>query len=248
LKGKILNPDNLGIESDQPNNVLLLEDNAEDRLAVRLHLEVMGFTVYDTPSPVEAKEIFEQHDYSLVIIHLGAAPLLSLEICRSIRAASTVPILMLTMRGEVVDEEMVMGAGADDYVTKPIESKILTSRITQQLKRGQSQRAPRANILTWGALQMDLSQHSFSIDQKVVNLTNTEYQFLQLLMENPQRVFSRNQILEAIGVMKGVGSDHLVDSHASRLRKKIRENGGPEVIAVIRSVGFRLADPQPHEV
>ena len=67
-------------------------------------------------------------------------------------------------------------------------------------------------------------------------------------MENPQRVFSRNQILEAIGVMKGVGSDHLVDSHASRLRKKIRENGGPEVIAVIRSVGFRLADPQPHEV
>jgi two-component system response regulator RegX3 len=239
---------NLDFPMDAPNNVLLLEDNADDRLAIRLHLEIMGFTVYDTPSPIEAREIFEQHDYSLVIIHLGASPLVSLEICRWIRAASTVPILMLTKRDEVIDEEMVMSAGADDYVTKPIESKILTSRITQQLKRGQSQRAPRANILTWGPLQMDLSQHSFTIDNKNVSLTNTEYQFLQLLMENPQRVFSRNQILEAIGVMKGIGSDHIVDTHASRLRKKIRENGGPEVIAVIRSVGFRLADPKPHEV
>lgn len=243
-----MNSENNSFVVEAPNNVLLLEDNSEDRLAVRLHLEVMGFTVYDTPSPIEAREIFEQHDYSLVIIHLGAAPLISLEICRWIRAASTVPILMLTKRDEVIDEEMAMGAGADDYVTKPIESKILTSRITQQLKRGQSQRAPRANILTWGPLQMDLSQHSFTIDNKSVNLTNTEYQFLQLLMENPQRVFSRNQILEAIGVMKGVGSDHIVDTHASRIRKKIRENGGPEVIAVIRSVGFRLADPKPHEV
>jgi DNA-binding response OmpR family regulator len=231
-----------------PNNVLLLEDDAVDRTAIRLHLELMGFVVYDTPSPIEAREVFEHHDYSLVIIHLGHAQLVSLEICRWIRAASTVPILMLTKRDELIDEAMVMGAGADDYVSKPIESKILTSRITQQLKRGQTQRAPRANVLLWGPLQMDLSQHLFMIGDKTVSLTNTEYQFLQLLMENPQRVFSRNQILEAIGVMKGIGTDHIVDSHASRIRAKIRDNGGPEVIAVIRSVGFRLADPLPHEV
>ncbi len=231
-----------------PNNVLLLEDNPDDRLSVRLHLELMGFVVYDTPSPIESREIFEQHDFSLVILHLGHAQLQSLEVCRWVRAASTVPIIMLTSRDEVVDEEMVMGAGADDYVSKPIDSKILTSRITQQLKRGQTQRAPRANILTWGTLQMDLAQHLFKIGENVVQLTNMEYQFLQLLMENPQRVFSRNQILEAIGVMKGIGTDHIVDSHASRIRTKIRQNGGPEVIAVIRSVGFRLADPLPNEV
>jgi len=231
-----------------PNNVLLIEDDSADRMAVRLHLELMGFIVYDTPSPLEAKEISDQHDFSLVMIHLGHSPLQALEICRLIRAASTVPILMMTSRTEIVDEEMAMGAGADDYVSKPIDTKILTSRITQQLKRGQSQRAPRANILSWGPMQMDLSQHSFMIDEKHVPLTNTEYQFLQLLMENPQRVFSRNQILEAIGVMKGIGTDHIVDSHASRIRSKIRAHGGPEVIAVIRSVGFRLADPLPHEV
>jgi two-component system response regulator RegX3 len=227
-----------------PNNALLLEDDGTDRLATRLHLELMGFVVYDTPSPTEAKEIFREHDFSLVLIHLGHSQLVSLEICRWIKSTSTVPILMFTARDEIVDEQMVMSAGADDYVTKPIESKILTSRITQQLKRGQSQRAPRANILKWGDLHMDLSEHSFKIGDNVVNLTNMEYQFLQLLMENPQRVFSRNQILEAIGVMKGVGTDHVVDSHASRIRAKIRENGGPEVIAVIRSVGFRLIHPE----
>ena len=231
-----------------PNNVLLVEDVSDDRLTIRLHLELMGFIVYDTPSAVEAKEIFDQHDYSLVIIHLSHDPLRALELCRWVRAASTVPILMLTNRDELVDEQMAMSAGADDYITKPIESKILTSRITQQLKRGQTQRAPRANILVWGQMQMDLSQHSFMIENKIVQLTNTEYQFLQLLMENPQRVFSRNQILEAIGVMKGIGTDQIIDTHASRLRSKIRNNGGPEVIAVIRSVGFRLADPLPHEV
>ncbi len=225
-----------------PNNVLLLEDNNEDRLSIRLHLELMGFVVYDTPSAIEVREIFQHHDFSLILIHLGHAPLQALEVCRWVRAASTVPILMLTSRNEVVDEEMAMNAGADDYVSKPIVSKVLTSRITQQLKRGQTQRSPRANILTWGALQMDLSQHSFTIGEKSIDLTNTEYQFLQLLMENPQRIFSRNQILDAIGVMKSVGTDHIVDSHASRIRQKIRTHGGPEVISVIRSVGFRLAD------
>lgn len=231
-----------------PNNALLLEDEPKDRMATRLHLELMGFVVYDTPSPIEAHEIFNQHDFSIVLLHLGFSQLASLEVCRRIRSESTVPILMFTARGEIVDEQMVMSAGADDYITKPIASKILTSRITQQLKRGQSQRAPRANILKWGPLEMDLSQRSFKIEDKSINLTNMEYQFLQLLMENPSRVFSRNQILEAIGVMKGLGTDHVVDSHASRIRAKIRENGGPEVISVIRSVGFRLADSLPQEL
>ena len=234
-------PDNFDAESP-PNNVLLLEDEEADRLAVRLQLEVMGLVVYDTASPIEAKEIFLQRDFSLVIIHVSSLPLRGLELCRWIRAASTVPILMLTQRDEVIDEAMVMAAGADDYVSKPIDSKILTSRINQQISRGQSQRAPRANILIWGPLRMDLSAHQFTIDDAELHLTNTEYQFLQLLMENPHRIFTRGQILEAIGVMKGLGTNQLIDTHASRIRKKIRESGGPDVITVVRSVGFRLAD------
>jgi DNA-binding response OmpR family regulator len=227
----------------EANNALLVEDEGDDRLKIRLLLEVMGFTVHETPSAIEARELFVLRDYSLAVIHLGHAPLASIEICRWVRAESTVPILMLTKRGEVVDEEMVMGAGADDYVSKPIDEKIFTSRVLQQLKRGQSQRAPRANIISWRTLEMDLTEHSFKVGGKIVELTNTEYQFLQLLMENPRRIFSREQILAVIGSLRRSSSDQVVDSHASRIRKKIRENGGPEVISVIRSVGFRLADP-----
>jgi DNA-binding response OmpR family regulator len=229
------------MDSDVLPNALLVEDDAQDRLEVRLHLELMGFVVYDTPSRSHAQELFDLRDYSIVLIHLGHAPMESMQLCRAIRAASTVPIIMLTKRDETIDEEMVLMAGADDYVTKPVTARILTARVTQQMKRGESQRHPRANILTWGPLEMDLSQHRFTVSGVEVSLTNAEYQFLHLLMASPDRVFSREQIIDAIGSFRGVGSDHLVDNHASRLRKKIRTNGGPEVIKVIRSVGFRLA-------
>jgi DNA-binding response OmpR family regulator len=229
--------------TDDRPNALLIEDDAEDRLNIRLQLETLGLVVYDAATKQEAQELFPLRDYSIVLIHLGHSQLESMQLCRSIRAESTVPIVMLTQRDEVIDEEMALAAGADDYVTKPIVERILTSRVTQQMKRGETQRAPRANILTWGPLEMDLSQHSFKVGGKSVMLTNAEYQFLQLLLANPERIFSREQILQTIGSFRGYKSDHLVDSHASRLRKKIRDAGGPNVISVVRSVGFRLAAP-----
>jgi DNA-binding response OmpR family regulator len=236
------------VREEQPNNALLLEDDAQDRTRVRQHLESMGFTVYDTPSAIQAREIFLLHDFSIVLCHLGHDPLSGLEFARLVRAASTVPIIAMTSRNDIVNEEMAMGAGADDYVTKPIEIRILNARVLQQIRRGQSQRSPRANILTWGGLEMDLSQHSFTVDGAAIRLTNTEFQLMQLLMENPRRVFSRDQVVHALGIIRGVDLAHTVDSHASRLRTKIRKAGGPEVIAVVRSVGFRLADPLPAEV
>jgi DNA-binding response OmpR family regulator len=227
---------------------LVVEDDAADRLALRLHLELMGFAVHGTASPSEALEAFETNVFNLVIIHLGFLPLRGLELCRHIRAASTVPILMLTQRDQLVTEQMCLHAGADDYITKPFEARILTSRITQQLKRGQSQREPFSNLISWGPLTLDLAKHTLVIHDQTVTLTSSEFQFLQLLMEDPHRVYSRNQILDAIGVMKGVGTGHIVDSHASRLRLKIKAAGGPKVINVVRSVGFRLAESDVSEL
>lgn len=223
---------------------LLIEDDAETRLAVRLQLEVMGFAVYDTASPIEAREVFHQRQFHLVLIHVGNEPLRGLELCRAIRAESNIPILAMTARDEVIDEEMWMGAGADDYVTKPIDDRIFTSRITQQMKRGEGQRIPTAELLTWGPLRMDLNMHEFFVDGQNLKLTNSEFQILQLLMEKPNQVFSCEQILATIGTMKGPTAGNVIDTHASRIRAKIRKVGGPEVIRVVRSVGFRLA-PEP---
>jgi DNA-binding response OmpR family regulator len=228
------------MEAAPKPNALLIEDNNEDRLEIKLQLEVMGFLVYDVASALEAKEIFGIRDYSMVLLHLGHAPLESLEICRQIRALSTVPILMLTKREEVIDEELALGAGADDYITKPIETRILTSRVTQQLKRGESQRSPRQTILTWENLTLDLAEHLLKIGDKEILLTNSEYRFLQLLMENPQRVFSKEQVLTAVSALKEAANGS-VETYAHQLRSKIKRNGGPDVIDVVRSVGFRLA-------
>ena len=227
------------VEMPKPN-ALLIEDNEGDRLEIKLQLEVMGFNIFDVASIFEAREIFSIRDYSLVLIHLGHAPLESLEICRQIRAQSTVPILMITRRGEVVDEELALGAGADDYITKPIEKRILTSRVTQQMKRGESQRAPRQTLLTWENLTLDLSEHMFKIGEKEILLTNSEYRFLQLLMENPQRVFSKEQVLTAVSSLRDAANGS-VENYATHLRGKIKRNGGPDVIDIVRSVGFRLA-------
>jgi len=207
-------------ENEPKPNALLIEDNAGDRLEIKLQLEVMGFAVFDVSTAQEARELFSTRDYSLVLIHLGHAPLESLEICRQIRAVSTVPILMITSRGEVVDEEL--------------------ARVTQQIKRGESQRAPRQTILSWENLTLDLAEHLFKIGEKEILLTNSEYRFLQLLMENPHRVFSKEQVLLAVSALReaSVGS---VETYAHQLRTKIKRNGGPDVIDVVRSVGFRLA-------
>jgi DNA-binding response OmpR family regulator len=227
--------------SDEPQpNALLIEDDSSDRMSVKLHLEVMGFIVFDVSSAQVAREIFPMRDYSLVLIHLGHAPLDALELTRQIRAQSTVPIIALTQRGEVLDEELAMGAGADDYVTKPIEQRILTSRVTQQIRRGESQRAPRKTILSWENLSMDLAEHLFKIGDKEILLTNSEFRFLQLLMENPQRVFPKEQVHVAVSSLRQA-TNGSVESYAQQLRTKIKRNGGPDVIDVVRSVGFRLA-------
>ena len=229
----------LDVEAPPKPNALLLEDNSFDRTEIKVQLEVMGFSVFDVSTAQEARETFTIRDYSLVLIHLGHAPLESLEFCRQIRALSTVPILMITKREEVVDEQLALGAGADDYLTKPIDPRILSSRVTQQFRRGESQRAPRKTLLTWENLSLDVAEHLFKIGEKEILLTNSEYRFLHLLMEDPHRTFSKEQVLTVVASLRDASSS--VETYAHQLRTKIKRNGGPDVIDVVRSTGFRLA-------
>ncbi len=229
----------MSVEAPPKPNALLLEDNSLDRTEIKVQLEVMGFSVFDVTTAQEAREIFSMRDYSIVLIHLGHSPLESLEVCRQFRAISTVPILMITKRDEVIDEQLALGAGADDYLTKPIDPRILSSRVTQQFRRGESQRAPRKTLLTWENLSLDVADHLFKIGEREILLTNSEYRFLHLLMEDPNKTFSKSQVLTVVTSLREANSS--VETYAQQLRSKIKRNGGPDVIDVIRSTGFRLA-------
>ncbi len=222
-------------------DALVVEDDAVNRLLLRLHLEEMGLNVKDVATFAEAKEVFATNRFSLVLLHIATEPLKGIELCRVIRSQSNVPIIAMTDRESIINEQMWIAAGADDYVARPVDINILTSRVTQQMKRGNSTRVPASDVLQWGQLKMDLTMHEFFVDGKPVALTKTEFQIVQLLLEKPLQVFSREQILSSIGSAQGPMAPNVIDTHASRIRTKIRKVGGPEVIRVIRSVGFRLA-------
>ncbi len=222
-------------------DALLVEDDAANRLLVRLHLEELGLNVKDVATFNEATDAFKASHFSLVMLHIGVDPLKGLELCRVIRSKSTVPILAMTDRDSIISEQMWIAAGADDYLARPVDINIMSSRVAQQLKRGNSKRLPAGDVLQWGQLKMDLGMHEFFVDGKPVALTKTEFQIVQLLLEKPLQVFSREQILSSIGSLNGPMAPNVIDTHASRIRSKIRKVGGPEVIRVVRSVGFRLA-------
>ena len=224
-------------------NALLIEDNASDRLEIKLQLEVMGFSVFDVSSTAEAREIFPIRDYSLVLIHLGHAPLESLEICRQIRALSTVPIIMITKRGEVVDEELALGAGADDYVTKPYSSRELIARIKAVMRRRIVDDALEGEngVHLVGGIKLDVGKHQVTINGQIVSLPLKEFELLEFLMRNAGRVLTRSQLIDRVWGGDYYGDTKTLDVHIKRLRAKIEADpANPVLIQTIRGLGYKL--------
>ncbi len=220
--------------------ILVVDDNPDIRMLVRACLEAEGFKVVEAEDGLQALDIFRTTNPSVVILDLAIGQPDGFEVCREIRKESGVPIVMLTNRAEEVDEAMCLAAGADDYITKPVSPRILALRITTQLRHRGLQSGPAVTTLTANDLVLDVESREFQIAGKSIPLTRTEFDFLRLLMTQPRRVFTREQVLEVIGTSPDFSSDHLLDTHASRLRIKIREAGGHNAIGAVRGVGYRL--------
>ncbi len=147
---------------------------------------------------------------------------------------------MLTNRSEELDEAMCLAAGADDYITKPVSSRILGLRVGTQLRHRSLQKSEHKTVLAAGVLRLNLESRELSVGENIVTLTRTEFDFIRLLIDQPKRVFTREQVIEAIGGSVDFSSDHLLDTHASRIRIKVKSAGGPKVIEAVRGVAYRL--------
>ena len=220
--------------------VLVVDDNEDIRHFVRTSLEGEGFRVIEAADGASALAMFEESKPAVIILDLSIGQPDGFEVCREIRKVSTVPIIMLTNRGEEVDEAMCLAAGADDYITNPVSSRILNLRVTTQLRHRSLRPIRAATILEVENLTLNVESRELLVGEVRVSLTKTEYDFFHLLMQQPTRVFTREQVIEAIGGSVDYASDHLLDTHASRLRLKIKAAGGPRVISAIRGVGYRL--------
>lgn len=233
-------------------SILVVDDDEDIRIFIRTSLEAKGYTVIEAPDGDTALSICADSEPAVIILDLGLGQPDGLEVCRRLRQSSNVPIIMLTSHTEEIDEAMCLAAGADDYVTKPVSGRIITLRVATQLRRAAikviSNDAPviteAQNTLSHESIEMDVLAREVRVNSAIISLTVTEFEILKLLMENPRQVFTRDQFAPILGATLNFGLDHALDTHASRLRAKIRKAGGPDVVISVRRVGYRLSAPK----
>lgn len=220
--------------------ILIVDDNEDIRFFVKTALLPEGFEVIEASDGKQALDIFREKEPAIIILDLSIGQPDGFEVCREIRKVSNVPIIMLTSHVEEMDEAMCLAAGADDYITKPVSARILVLRTTTQIRHRSAQLQVQGSVLKAGPLDLDTDSRELIVGRSKIELTRTEYDFVHLLISNPKRVFTREQISEAIGTSIEYSSDHLLDTHASRIRKKIKEVSDIKVLHAVRGVGYRL--------
>ena len=224
------------------NSVLIVDDEPAIRDAISYALRAEGFDVElagDGEKGLEAA-LEGRHDVVLLDLMLPGMP--GMEVCRRIRAESPIPIIMLTAKGAELDRVLGLEIGADDYVTKPFSMVELVSRIRATLRRRELDRSGTPQKLRVGSLELDPLRHEARVDGEPKRLTPSEFKLLLLLAEQPERVFSRREIMQHLWDSDYVGDQRACDIHISNLRQKLeRDPSQPQRIVTIRGVGYKLA-------
>jgi two-component system phosphate regulon response regulator PhoB len=218
--------------------LLLVEDDRPLAELVRFHFNRAGYEVTRTGDGEEALILAEEVRPDLVILDWMIEGISGIEVCRRLRRrpqTANLPIIMLTARGEENDRVRGLETGADDYLTKPFSPKELVARAGAVLRRVRP--ALAAETLDYGGIEMDLAAHRVRRSGKSVQLGPTEYRLLRHFLENPGRVFSRQQLLETVWPHSEDIELRTVDVHIRRLRLAL---GEPDIIRTVRSAGYAL--------
>jgi two-component system, OmpR family, response regulator RegX3 len=225
------------------NRILVVDDEAAIRDAVSYALRSEGFEVEVASDGEAALEAALGGQHDVVVLDLMLPGMSGMEACRRIRAESAVPIIMLTARGAELDRVLGLEVGADDYVTKPFSMAELIGRIRAILRRRELDRSGRTAKLQVGSLELDPMRHEARVDGHPTRLTPSEFKLVLLLAEQPERVFSRREIMQHLWDSDYVGDQRACDIHISNLRQKLeRDPGRPERIVTVRGVGYKLAE------
>ena len=223
--------------------VLVVEDEPAilDALAYALRQE--GFDVDTTTDGESALESARSEPYDLIVLDIMLPKLSGLDVCRTLRGESPVPIILLTAKGSELDRVVGLELGADDYVTKPFSMREVASRVRALLRRRELDRATADGALrVIGELRIDLARHEVTVGEQPVRLTRSELKILALLAEKPEHVYTRRELMEHLWESSYVGDERAADVHVSNLRRKLADAGDAGRIETVRGVGFRLVD------
>jgi len=221
--------------------ILLVEDDPSIREVTAIGLRAAGFDVDTAPDGAAGLERWRQAQPDLVLLDVMLPRLDGLEVCREIRRASTVPILMLTARGDTIDVVVGLEAGADDYVKKPFEMPELVARIRAALRRRRSTaEAGSAAALELGPLAIDTAGRTVRRGDEEIALTRTEFDLLVELAQRPGQVLTRDQLLDHVWGYDYLGDSRLVDVAMGRVRAKVeRDPANPELLLTVRGSGYK---------
>jgi len=235
---------------ERPVNVLIAEDEESFLDALVIGLGHEGFKVAVARDGSEALRMFEESPPDLVLLDLMLPKISGLDVCRSIRAASSVPIIMVTAKGAEIDTVVALEVGADDYVTKPYRLRELVARMRAVLRR--SDHIPRAGdaadgsveTIEAGDVRVDTDQRRVFVRGEEVHLRRKEFELLHLLVENAGRVLTRDVLIDRIWGTDYIGDTKTLDVHIKRLRSRVEEDPSePSLITTVRGVGYRFVDP-----
>jgi two-component system alkaline phosphatase synthesis response regulator PhoP len=222
--------------------ILVVEDETRIVKLVRDYLERAGFGVLAAYDGEEALRLTRRDQPDLIVLDLMLPGVDGLDVCRRLRQESGVPIIMLTARVEEADRIVGLELGADDYVTKPFSPRELVARVRATLRRTSGQVGP-PSVLRTGDFELDTAAMTAIVAGQEVNLTSTEFQLLAAMIRQPGRIYSREQLLEAIHGVAFDGYDRSVDSHIKNLRRKIEPDPrSPRYIQTVYGVGYRFMD------
>ena len=225
-----------------PQTVLVVDDEPRIAAIAADYLRHAGYVVLTAGDGTEALSLARTRRPDLVVLDLGLPRLGGLEVARTLRAETAVPIVMLTARVEESDRLLGLEIGADDYITKPFSPRELVARVKAVLRRTEKGASPDG-LLRLGDLTLDTSRLTVTRGEAGIDLTPTEFQLLATLARRPGRVFTRAQLLDAVRGDAGESFDRAIDAHVKNVRRKIEpDTRSPRYILTVYGVGYKAAE------
>ncbi len=218
--------------------ILVVDDDPQIRETLKRYLTYEGYRVELAEDGRQALSSMAADPADLVVLDVGLPDMNGLEVCRRIREADDVPIIMLTARGTLEDKVDGLDSGADDYITKPFEPEELSARVRALLRR----KTPQSQALKFGQITLDPAARQVLVDDNQVDLSSKEFDLLELMMRHPRQVLTRETFYDRIWGYDFSGESNILEVYIRYLRAKLEPVGAAKYIQTVRGVGYVLRD------